>query len=160
MARPLPNKPYRAGLTWRIAIHSSARSPKNKPNHGLMLSIKELFDFALIEEDTAREGILSWRADAGQFQGPVRFEADLRNHASASVRLQYEMEGTNLDYQIPLDFIQPFAGGRRWYFRCPIEDIRVTKLFLPPGARRFGSRQAHSLPDHPVRAKRMKPPGA
>src|SRR5581483_6256862 len=154
------NKSYRMGLPWRIAIPSSVRRPKIKPDHGLVLSIKELFDYHLIEEDTVRMGTLSWNADARQYQGSVRFEADLRNHAFASIRLQYEMDGTNLDYRIPLDFIQPLLGGRRWYFRCPIEDIRVTKLFLPPGARRFGSRQAHSLPDHPVRAKRMKPPGA
>jgi hypothetical protein len=159
MARPRPQKPYRFGLPWRIALPSSASVTKKRViDHGLLLSIKELFDRQLIEQDAFRSGTLSWDSDNFQFHGPIRFEADLRNQETASIRLQYELEGIGVDYSIALVFIQPPFGGRRWYFCCPITHIRVTKLFLPPGARRFASRQAHGLPDFPIRAKRMRMP--
>jgi len=82
-----------------------------------------------------------------------------RNPETASIRLEYE--GMEVSHSISLVSIRPPFGGRRWYFCCPVEHIRVTKLFLPPGARRFASRQAHGLPDFiQIRAKRMKMPAA
>lgn len=39
---------------------------------------------------------------------------------------------------------QPF-GGRRWWFVCPLTGRCVSALYLPPGAARFASRQAHGL---------------
>ena len=39
----------------------------------------------------------------------------------------------------------PHYGGRRWWFLCPSTKARVSKLYLPPGATMFGSRQAHGL---------------
>jgi hypothetical protein len=156
MARPRPETPYRFGLPWRIALPSSANATKKIIDHGLLLSIKELFDRQLIEQNAFHSGTLSWQSNTSQFHGPVRFEADLRKHEAAFIRLDYKLDGMRVDYSIGLAFIQPPFGGRRWYFCCPIMDIRVTKLFLPPGARRFASRQAHGLPDSPIRAKRMR----
>jgi hypothetical protein len=161
MARPLPPKPYRIGLAWRVALPSSSSIAKRRAaDHGLLLSIKELFDYELIEEGEIRTGTLTWYADPLQYQGPIRFEADLRNYESAVVRLQYEMDGTDLNYSVSLVFIKPAMEIHRWYFCCPVEYIRVTKLFLPPGARRFASRQAHGLPSSPIRAKQMRRPAA
>jgi hypothetical protein len=43
------------------------------------------------------------------------------------------------------------VGGERWFFNCPIPvrdgvcSRRATKLYLPPGARRFGCRACHDL---------------
>jgi hypothetical protein len=157
MSRPrIRQQPYRIGLAWRVALPSSASVAKRGTvDHGLELSIKNLFEQGLIVEDAFRTGSLSWMdADPLQFHGSIRFEANLRNTETASLRLQYEMEGIQLDYSVPLVFIEPAFGGRRWYFRCPVQYIRVTKLFLPPGARRFASRKAHDLPDCPIRSKR------
>jgi len=160
MSRPRLRQPaYRFGLPWRVALRSSASIAKRRSvDHGLELSIKERFDRKLIEQDAFRSGTLSWDSTTFQFHGSVRFEADLRTLETASIRLQYEIEGIEVDYSISLISIRPPFGGRRWYFACPIEHIRVTKLFLPPGARRFASRQAHGLPDFPIRAKPMKMP--
>ena len=42
-------------------------------------------------------------------------------------------------------------GGQRWWFACPLIvdggecKRRVGKLYLPPGARRFGCRKCHDL---------------
>jgi hypothetical protein len=160
MSRPRLRQPaYRFGLPWRVALPSSASMAERRSvDHGLELSIKELFDRKLIEQDAFRSGTLSWDSTTFQFHGTVRFEADFRNLETASIRLQYEIDGIEVDYSISLVSIRPPFGGRRWYFACPVEHIRVTKLFLPPGARRFASRQAHGLPDFPIRAKRMKMP--
>jgi hypothetical protein len=90
MARPLPQKPYKIGLAWRIAVPSSASVAKRKiVDHGLELSIKKLFDWKLIEQDAFRAGSLSWDPDTFHFEGTVRFEADLRNPETASIRLEY-----------------------------------------------------------------------
>ena len=46
---------------------------------------------------------------------------------------------------------QPTYGGRRWWFLCPLArndggpPRRLAKLYLPPGGRYFGSRQAYGL---------------
>ena len=154
MARPLPPRPHRIGLAWRIAVASS----KKPVDRGLELSIKDLFDCKLIEANALRSGSLSWHADPLHFHGPISFEADLRGYETASLQLRYEIDGLEVDSRISLVFIEPALGGRRWYFCCPLTNIRVTKLFLPPGARRFASRHAHGLPDFPAYAKRMKKP--
>lgn len=39
---------------------------------------------------------------------------------------------------------QPF-GGRRWRLVCPVLGVRTVSLYLPTGAGRFASRQAHGL---------------
>ena len=46
---------------------------------------------------------------------------------------------------------EPTYGGRRWWFMCPLAFMagapprRVAKLYLPPGGRYFGSREAYRL---------------
>ena len=40
---------------------------------------------------------------------------------------------------------RPNYGGRRWWFLCPLVRRRVAKLYLPPGGRLFGSREAYGL---------------
>ena len=148
MPRPrVTNKPYRIGLAWRLAVRSSTSAVERRTvDDSLVLSIKELFDQGLVKEDTFCSGSLSWTdADTFQFHGTIWYEADLRYPERASLRLRYEIQGLGMDYCVPIVFTAPAFGGRRWYFRCPMQHIRVTKLFLPPHARRFASRQAHGL---------------
>lgn len=38
----------------------------------------------------------------------------------------------------------PF-GGRRWWLICPVRNLRVGRLYRPPGGRRFASRRAWGL---------------
>lgn len=111
-----------------------------------MLSIKELFDRGLIEESAFHVGLWRW-ADSSifQFEGAVRYEADLRHPQNSALRLKYEVDSVEIDYCVLLSSEDQGIIGRRWWFRCPIKDIRVTKLYLPTGARRFASRQAYEL---------------
>ena len=143
MPRRYVDRPY----AWRTVVRGLKSKPKRTTaEECLVLSLKELFDRGLIEQGALRTG--SWRwADSNilQVDGPIRYEADLRNHERASLRLQYEVDRVAMDYGVSLASEEQGLLGRRWWFRCPVNDARVTKLYLPPGARRFASRRAHEL---------------
>ena len=111
-----------------------------------MLSIKELFDKDEIEQGSLRTGSWCWTVgDPFRFHGTICYEADLRSPENASLRLQYEVDGVPMDYRVFVACTEQGFGGRRWWFRCPLNNIHVTKIYLPPGARRFASRQAYGL---------------
>jgi hypothetical protein len=132
---------------WRTVVPDlKSNSKKTTVEDCLMVSIKELFEKGLIEQNSLRTGSWRWtNTNTFQFDGTIEYQADLRTRERASLGMQYQAEGITMDYSVLLDFVEPRYGGLRWFFRCPIDDIRVTKLFLPPGARRFASRQAHEL---------------
>ena len=60
-------------------------------------------------------------------------------------------EKTDLDYQVQLVTTPCNFGGKRYWFICPLVvnwqacNRRVSKLYLPPGARYFGCRTCHNL---------------
>jgi hypothetical protein len=143
MPKSYVDRPY----AWRTVVRGlKSMAKKTTVEECLVLSLKELFDRGLIEQGAFHTG--SWRwADAGifQFDGTVRYGADLRNHERASLLLQYEVDGVEMDYRVLLSSEEQGFLSRRWWFRCPVNDVRVTKLYLPPGVWRFASRQAHEL---------------
>jgi hypothetical protein len=47
-----------------------------------------------------------------------------------------------LDQRINLIAQPRHFGGRQWYFLCPVSGKKCSVVWLPPGARRFCSRQA------------------
>ena len=134
-------------IAWRTVVSAvGSRRKKETVEDCLVLSIKELLDQGMIQQGSLRTGSWCWTdVDTFQFHGRIWYEADLRNHEKASLRLQYQVDGVSMDYYVLLTFTEPPYGGRRWWFRCPVNNIRATKLYLPPGAPRFASRQAHSL---------------
>lgn len=79
-----------------------------------------------------------------------RIEIDLDIEGGAgSIRLRYGVLSRGElvpmgDRLMVVSSPQPF-GGRRWWATCPILGHRVKSLYLPPGALRFASRQAHGL---------------
>ena len=70
---------------------------------------------------------------------------------AAWLKLTYTASGTPVDYRVRLVTTKPTYGGRRWWFLCPLArqdggpPRRVAKLYLPPGGRYFGSREAYEL---------------
>ncbi len=137
------DRPY----AWRTIVRAlRSKGRRTSVEECLVLSLKELFDKGLVECGVFSAG--SWRwTDPKCFQvdGVIKYGADLRNHDRASLRLQYEVDRLAMDYSVSLASEEQGLLGRRWWFRCPVNDARVTKLYLPPGARRFASRQAHEL---------------
>jgi len=81
----------------------------------------------------------------------IGYEADLTDEGDAWLRLRYQADGEPLDYKIRLVTTIPNYGGRRWWFICPLSrddggpPRRVAKLYLPPGERYFGRREAYEL---------------
>ena len=149
--RSSADRPY----AWRTVVPAAKPHSEYVVAECLVLSIKELFDKGLLANHSFHLG--SWRwADPNifQFNGLVRYEADLRNHEKASLRLQYEIDGLPIDYSLRLSAVDLAMFGTRWWFRCPLEDVRVKKLYLPPHARRFASRKAYDLIYPPSRRKR------
>ena len=64
----------------------------------------------------------------------------LRHPSRASERSEEQM-----DYTVGLTWTTPSFGGRRWWFSCPVSGHRCAVLYLPRGARRFGSAKAYGL---------------
>src|SRR5262245_27306565 len=116
---------------YRIAIRSDAEVPQLVEN-SLSLSIIDVIGkgskpgVSIVTLNLAKP-----QPGVFQFQGPIVAELDLRDLARASVRLQYEIEGVCLDYCVRLTLAEQ---SRQWLFVCPIEGVRVAKLFLPIGA--------------------------
>jgi hypothetical protein len=132
---------------WRTVVPTAKiQHRKHVVEECLVLSIKELFDKGLIANHTFHIGSWRWaNTNIFQFNGAVRYEADLRNHEEATLRLQYEIDGLEMDYSLVLSSEDQGWLGPRWWFRCPLADIRVKKLYLPLQSTRFASRQAHQL---------------
>ena len=54
----------------------------------------------------------------------------------------FALKAGSLDQRIELNRVPRHFGGAQWYFACPVTGKRVSVLWLPPGARRFQSRQS------------------
>ena len=75
----------------------------------------------------------------------VVFELNTCSGDSGAIWLKYVVEGQKVHECISMTASIPNFGGRRWWFRCPLTDRRVSNLYLPPGERTFGSRVAYKL---------------
>src|SRR4029078_9610952 len=142
VVRRFADRPY----VWRTVLPPTKAQGKYVVEQCLVLSIKELFDKGLLANHSFHMGSWRWAdANISQFNGAVSYEADLRDHEKASLRLQYEIDGLPIDYSLGLSAVELAIFGPRWCFRCPLEDVRVKNLYLPPHARRFASRKAYDL---------------
>ena len=72
----------------------------------------------------------------------VSYEADLTEPDDPWLRLRYHVGGERMNSIVRLVSTRPNYGGRRWWFLCPLVGRRAAKLYLPPGAKLFGSREA------------------
>jgi hypothetical protein len=50
-----------------------------------------------------------------------------------------------MDYSVDLTWTVLGFGGRRWWFSCPVSGRRCAVLYLPRGARGFGSARGYGL---------------
>jgi hypothetical protein len=125
----------------RTVIHPRFQQASALVEDSLVLSINQVVGRSPTRQASIENFSLSW-PQAVQFQGPVKGTVDLSDPAKASVFLEYELDGVLVNNRVQLvHTVQPF----RWWFICPLKNLRVAKLYLPPGARRFASRKAHSL---------------
>jgi hypothetical protein len=75
----------------------------------------------------------------------VNFGWDVSDPLYGWINLYFSAEDRDCHQLVYLYRTQPHLGGDRWWFVCPGEDQRLRMLYLPPGAKRFGSRRAYQL---------------
>lgn len=121
-------------------------SKKDVVEDCIVLSIGHIVNDAVIRAGGWRRGIFSWRyADQEPPLAAIRFEVSLWCEDRGRVWLEYDRHGEQVHSWISLATTTPHFGGHRWWFKCPATDIRVGKLYLPPVATHFASRQAHDV---------------
>jgi hypothetical protein len=119
------------------------RKRKTTVEEGLILDIKELGTNGALNPGW-RKGELLWRSGDTAI-ATIEYSSSLCSDGTGTLWLRYTADGERMYYTITLVSTVPHYGGRRWWFICPIKKIRVAKLYLPPDATQFGSRQAHGL---------------
>ena len=107
---------------------------------GLILDIKKLVAMGALVPGAYRRGSLTSRCGS-EFE----YESELRQDGTGSLFLRCVGPGQQFCHWVSLCSTVPHYGGRRWWFICPIKKIRVSKLYLPPGATQFASRKAYDL---------------
>ncbi len=105
----------------------------------------------LRREGTIAPGVHHWRtvtwkrSETGEVCGTITCEVNTIEPDDSFLRLTYSVNGDAQDYRVRLSVTPCRFGGVRWWFHCPHTGRRVSKLYLPPGARRFLSRFAYRL---------------
>lgn len=105
--------------------------------------------------------MVSWKNYAGEVTASVGYTSEPCGSGSAVLRFRYSLtrgeETIQIDEPIPVVTTQPYFGGVRWWFICPLTvDVRacqrrVRKLYLPSGGRYFGCRTCYNLTYESVR---------
>jgi hypothetical protein len=98
----------------------------------------------LIKQGTVRPGtrsgpyVIRWTNKySGEVVGSGQITSDLCSREEGWVRF----EADDLDQRIILVARPRHFGGAQWYFVCPVMNRRASVLWMPPGAKRFCSRQ-------------------
>lgn len=111
-----------------------------------------------------RKGIMGWNV---QWWGSCRWYNAVTNETTSTISIQVNtLDRTNpwlrllytfteldesYDYKVNLETTEPYFGGWRWWFTCPLSvsgapcGRRVRKLYLPPDGRYFGCRHCYDL---------------
>jgi hypothetical protein len=127
------------GSGWRI-------SKKDVVEDCLVLSVDDLVSKDIAVPGGWRQGVYNWRYPGQEPPlAAIRFALILWDEGRGRLCLEYDSYGEHVSSRISLVSTTLHFGGRRWWFKCPVKGIRVGKLYLPPGAIHFASRQAHDL---------------
>lgn len=100
------------------------------------------------KEGAWRTGTLSWNR-GGEEAGSIGYQAIMHEPGLERLELSFSRgsghEREDVRQTVLLCNTVPHFGGKRWWIICPYRNIRVGKLYLPPGSDRFASRQAWGL---------------
>lgn len=126
-------------------------SKKTTVENSLCLSLPALVKKKALVAGSRTRGSWAWSYEGSKPHARIVYEANLIDPDAAWLKLTYTASGNPMDYSVQLVTTQPTYGGQRWWFLCPLvrkdgrPPWRVAKLYLPPGGRYFGSRQAYGL---------------
>ena len=114
---------------------------------GLTLDINCLLQTFNLLPGKHISGTLRWATEHGV--ATAGYEACLLSSKRAWLRLSYTIADratdklTHQDYRIRLTTTRTHLGGLRWWFRCPVTQLRTAKLYLTSTGDRFLSRRAY-----------------
>ena len=126
---------------------SGWRGPKRATvEDSLVLSVSALTRAGVLASGERTGGTWGWTYEGDDRpHAIVGYEADLTEPDDPWFHLRYCVNGEQVDCMVRLESTRPNYGGRRWWFLCPLVRCRAAKLYLPPGGRLFGSREAYGL---------------
>jgi hypothetical protein len=123
----------------------------------LRIDIARMIRTGQAREGSQIHGSLHWSC-GGSPSGSIGYQAIMYPPGEERLELSYTRgSGENAEQvrqSVRLCFTRPHYGGKRWWMICPYRNIRVGKLYLPPGGDRFASRQAWRLGYHIQRIAR------
>ena len=95
-------------------------------------------------------GTISWTSTrTGKETASLGYEVNTLDLSFPWIRLFYTITrtGEKVDLKIWLETTQPYFGGHRWWFTCPLMNCnrRVAILHRPPWRRYYGCRYCHDL---------------
>jgi len=112
----------------------------------LVLSVSTLARAGVLLAGERTGGLWGWTYEGEERpHAIVSYEADFTEPDYPWVRLRYAVGSERVECMVRLVSTRPNYGGRRWWFLCPLVGRRAAKLYLPPGGRLFGSREAYGL---------------
>lgn len=110
---------------------------------GLRLSVHRMVAKAM-KSRTACTGSWGWSRD-GERTGTLDYVVRPIAPLEGVLNLSYRRDGENMAYDIPIVGEPCRFGGTRWFAICPQTGLKVSKFYLPPGAKRFLARKAWRL---------------
>jgi len=119
------------------------RTRKLTVEEGLTLSVKDLVAIGALDPGCPKGELRWWFGESTI--AVMEYNSSVYSDGIGTLWLRYSADGERMYYTITLVSTVPHYGGRRWWFICPIKKIRVAKLYLPPDATTFASRQAYGL---------------
>ena len=118
--------------------------PRNRQRvclqQGLKLDLNRLARLGLVKPG-AQTGpfVIRWKNTYWQEEiASGWISANMQGPVEGWLRIQLDA----LDQWINLIALPRHYGGRQWYFMCPVMNLRVSVLWMPPAASRFASRHA------------------
>ncbi len=91
----------------------------------LTLSTADLASYGVLDPG-CRSGV--WRWGEGQGAPTMEYECSVHRAGYAYLTLRYSTQGENHSYAVSLVSTVLPVGGRRWWFKCPLNDVRVANL--------------------------------
>jgi hypothetical protein len=106
---------------------------------GLKLDLNKLIRDGFAKQGERRRRVISWTyINTGETVASGSIETELRAHGNGWLTINLG----GLDQSIRLRGVPRHFGGVQSYFACPQLGRNVSVLWMPPGAKRFLSRQA------------------
>jgi hypothetical protein len=126
-------------------------SKKATVDESLALSASSLVRKKALVAGARTSGTWGWSYPGEGVHATIGYDADASDPDNAWLRLHYRVNDEPVDYKVRLVTTKPNYGGLRWWFICPLVRVdggpprRVGKLYLPSGAKYFGSREGYGL---------------